>query len=155
MIILDTNVIFELMRPKPDRRVEDWSKAQPQSALFTTVICQAEVLYGVEVAPESKRRQQLREAAQLLFSRVMAGRVLAFDIAAAEEFDRIAAYRRRMGRPISHPDAQIAAIARREDATLATRNVRDFESCGIRLINPWTGSSGSRERNRRWDKLSP
>jgi predicted nucleic acid-binding protein len=147
MIILDTNVISELMRPKPDRRVEDWSKAQPQSALFTTVICQAEVLYGVEVAPESKCRQQLREAAQLLFSRVMAGRVLAFDIAAAEEFYRIAAHRRKMGRPISHPDAQIAAIARREDATLATRNVRDFESCGIRLINPWTGSSGSRERD--------
>ena len=147
MIILDTNVISELMRPKPDRRVEDWSKAQPQSALFTTVISQAEVLYGVEVAPESKRRGQLREAAQLLFSRVMAGRVLAFDIAAAEEFSRITARRRKMGRPISHPDAQIAAIARREDATLATRDVHDFESCGIRLINPWAGSSGSRERN--------
>ena len=148
MIILDTNVISELMRPKPDRRVEEWSKAQPQSALFTTVISQAEVFYGVEVRPESKRRQQLREAAQLLFSRVMAGRVLAFDVAAAEEFSRVAAHRRKMGRPISHPDAQIAAIARREDATLATRDVHDFESCGIRLINPWAGSSGNRERNR-------
>jgi len=139
MIILDTNVILELVRPKPDRRVEEWSKAQPQSALFTTVISQAEVLYEVEVATVSKRRQQLRAAAQLLFSRVMAGRVLAFDIAAAEEFSRIAAHRLQMGRPISHPDAQIAAIARREGATLATRTVRDFESCGIRLISPWAG----------------
>ena len=137
MIILDTNVLSELMRAEPEPRVIRWVDAQPQVGLFTTAITEAEVLYGVEIAPEGKRRDNLREAAHKLFSRVMAGRVLSFDSAAAEAFSQIAARRRKMGRPISHPDAQISAIAKREEAILATRNEDDFAGCGIRLINPW------------------
>jgi predicted nucleic acid-binding protein len=137
MIILDTNVVSELMRPRPEVRVQNWARAQSRDILFTTAITQAEVFYGIEIAPVGKRREQLREAAQRLFLRVMSGRVLEFDGAAAEAFSQIAAKRRKIGRPISYPDAQIAGIAKREGATLATRNINDFDHCGIRVINPW------------------
>ena len=138
MIILDTNVLSELIRPLPDQHVVTWVSEQPAVTLFTTTITQAEILYGVRLLPSGKRREHLQEAVEAMFAMDLENRILAFDSIAATEYAEIAASRRRAGRPISQFDAQIAAIARRHDATLATRNHADFEGCGIAVVNPWS-----------------
>lgn len=140
MIILDTNVLSELMRPKPSSQVAAWVSKQPADELFTTAITVAEILYGIEILTKSKRREGLLAAAEAMFAEDLDGRILAFDSEAARFFPRIAARRRAMGKPISHPDAQIAAIAQLRSALLATRNVADFGDCDIHVIDPWEAS---------------
>jgi hypothetical protein len=137
MIILDTNVLSELMRPEPASEVLRWLATYPASRLFTTAITQAEILYGIELLPAGKRRAGLESAVEAMFEEDFTGRVLPFDSDAARVFPQIAASRRALGRPITQIDAQIAAIARSRGATLATRNSGDFEHCGIPLLNPW------------------
>jgi hypothetical protein len=137
MIILDTNVLSEAIRPVPTRRVLDWLAAQPPSALFTTTISEAEFLYGLALLPAGKRRTSLEQAARRMFEEDFAQRVLPFDRAAAATFAVIAAVRRKKGRPIGDFDAQIAAIARIHGAAVATRNVDDFRDCGIEVVDPW------------------
>lgn len=134
MIVVDTNVASELMRPSPSALVVAWVRARPPSQLHTTAITVAEILYGVERLPEGSR---LGTTAREVFSR-FADRVLAFDERAAEHYPEIIAGREAVGRPISGFDAQIAAICRVHDATLATRNTRDFEKTGITTLDPWT-----------------
>jgi predicted nucleic acid-binding protein len=107
-------------------------------ALFTSAITQAEILYGIAVLPEGKRRDALLAAARSALENHFRGRVLPFDGAAADAFAAIAADRREAGRPISQADAQIAAIAKSRGAALATRNVADFDGCGVSVLNPWT-----------------
>ena len=138
MIVLDTNVISELMRPQPNRRVTAWVDARPASELFATAIAQAEIFYGISLLPRSRRRDALLGLARGLFDEEFEGRVLVFDGDAAEHYATIAASRRRAGRPIATLDAQIAAIVRTRDATLATRNVGDFETCDIEIVDPWS-----------------
>lgn len=137
MIVLDTNVLSELMRPEPNARVVRWLEKQPTTRLFTTSITQAEILHGILVLPPGKRRQALEEAAGGMFEEDFAGRVLAFDSAAALAYATLARDRQRAGRPISQFDAQIAAIAAVHNASVATRNVADFEGCGIEVLDPW------------------
>ena len=137
MIVLDTNVISELMAPKPDASVERWIAARPSSALYTTSITQAEILFGVRLLAKGKRRDEVEAAAEAMFDRVFADRLLTFGRDAARAYARIAAERRRRGKPIAALDAQIAAIARAAGASLATRNIADFAGCGIGLENPW------------------
>ncbi|MBW4480621.1 MAG: type II toxin-antitoxin system VapC family toxin [Tolypothrix brevis GSE-NOS-MK-07-07A] len=137
MIILDTNVLSELMKPKKSERVRNWAAQQSVMNLFTTTITQAEILYGIALLPTAKRRSELSQAAQLMFLEDFAERVLPFDGAAAVAFANIASQRRHNGTPISQADAQIAAICYIHGATIATRNVSDFEGCGISIINPW------------------
>jgi toxin FitB len=137
MIILDTNVVSELMAPSPTDRVAKWVAARSPTSLYTTCITQAEILFGVRLLPKGKRRDRIEAAAQALFENVFAGRLLPFGSDAAHAYSRIAAERRRRGKPISVLDAQIAGITRAAGASLATRNVDDFESCGIDLLNPW------------------
>jgi predicted nucleic acid-binding protein len=137
MIILDTNVLSETLRPAPSTRVLEWMRSEPASALFTTAITESEMLYGVALLPEGARRQSLKSVVDLIFTTDLTGRVLPFDRAAAREFADIAASRRRAGRPISEADARIAAIARSRGAALATRNVGDFAGCQLQLIDPW------------------
>lgn len=137
MIVLDTNVLAELMRRRPEPQVMAWVAARPPTALFTTSVTQAEVLYGVALLPDGKRRTDLERAARQMFSEDFAERVLPCNAAAAEEFAAIAAARRRGGRPIAQLDAQIAAVARSRGAGVATRNLHDFEHCGVELYNPW------------------
>jgi predicted nucleic acid-binding protein len=137
MIVLDTNVVSELMKTSPSQQVMDWRKAHPVVELFITTITQAEILLGIEVLPKGKRRAALEHAADAMFSDDFDAHILPFDTAAAREFARIAAARRKLGRPISHADAQIAAIARAHGAAVATRNAGDFEHCGITVLNPW------------------
>jgi predicted nucleic acid-binding protein len=139
MIILDTNVLSELMRPKPSPRVVTWVAKHPAAELFTTSITEAEIFYGIEVLTKGKRREGLLAAAEAMFAEDLAGRIFGFESDAARVFSKIAAHRRALGRPISHADAQIAAIAQVRGAKLATRKVADFEDCGLNVVDPWNG----------------
>ncbi|HVY82682.1 MAG TPA: type II toxin-antitoxin system VapC family toxin [Steroidobacteraceae bacterium] len=137
MIVLDTNVLSEVLRAKPEPRVVEWLNDQPRTSVFTTTITRGEILYGIRVMPAGKRRDGLWDAATKIFDVDFDGQVLSFDSAAADEFAEISAARRAAGRPIAQFDAQIAAITRSRGAQLATRNVSDFEKCGCDVINPW------------------
>ena len=137
MIVLDTNVLSELMRSEPDKAAYAWASAQPSTSLFITAITQAEVLYGIGLLPPGRRRSTLELAANTMFAEDFESKILAFGSDAASAYAEIAVTRRQSGRPISHFDAQIAAIARATGATLATRNTSDFEGCGVALANPW------------------
>ena len=137
MIVLDTNVLSETMRSSPSPQVLDWLKGQPPLLLFTTAVTQAEILYGLALLPNGKRRSALRAAAEAMFEHDFANRILTFDSDAARIFSTIAAARRSLGRPIDVLDAQIAAIVRARGAALATRNASDFDHCGVTIVNPW------------------
>jgi predicted nucleic acid-binding protein len=138
MIVLDTNVLSEILRPNPEPRVTEWLSDQPRSSVFTTTITRGEILYGIRVLPAGKRRDGLWDAAMKIFDIDLAGQVLSFDSLAADEFAEISSTRRAAGRPIAQFDAQIAGITRSRGAQLATRNVRDFDVCGFDVINPWS-----------------
>ena len=140
--LLDTNVLSELLRAAPEPTVLAWFAAQPAPSAFVSAVTQAEMLLGARQLPAGKRRQALEAALHALFAEDFAGRVLPFDSAAAPHFADCAAARRAAGRPISQFDAQIAAIARHHGMSIATRNVGDFEGCGVTLVNPWRTSSG-------------
>jgi hypothetical protein len=137
VIILDTNVLSELMRPEPAESVVRWINAQVATSLYTTSVTQAEILHGISLLPRGKRRDAIAAAAGEMFERELDGRILPFGSDAAGPYAAIAVARRRAGRPISTFDAQIAAIARAHDAGLATRNVDDFDGCGVDVTDPW------------------
>jgi predicted nucleic acid-binding protein len=140
MMILDTNVLSELMRPKPSAQVVAWIARQPTAQLFTTAITEAEIFYGIELLSRGQRRDTLLAAAEAMFAEDLAGRILGFESDAAKAFSKIAARRRQLGRPISHADAQIAAIAQFRNAKLVTRNTDDFEGCDLELLDPWSAA---------------
>jgi len=137
MIVLDTIVLSEPLRPTPSAKVLDWMRSQPKTALFTTTITEAELLCSVALLPQGKRRDLLESIVARILAVHLAGRILPFDSAAARDYADIAAIRRRSGRLMSDPDARIAAIARSRGAELATRNVADFAGCELEVINPW------------------
>lgn len=136
MIVLDTNVASELMRPTPERAVMAWIRAQAANQLSMTSITVAEIRYGIERLPDGRRRDQLRETAAEVFS-TFAGDVLAFDASAAAAYAAIASSRERAGTPINGFDAQIASICRVHHASLATRNIKDFKGTGVDVVHPW------------------
>ena len=138
MIVLDTNVLSEALRPLPEPAVLDWLANQPRASLFTTTVTRGEILYGIRLLSDGKRRRGLWDAAIKIFSDDFAGQVLSFDNDAADMYAEIAASRRIAGKPISQFDAMIVAMARSRGASLATRNVKDFEDCGVDVVNPWT-----------------
>ena len=137
MIVLDTNVLSEALKPLPSSVVLRWLAAQEPGMVFTTAITTAEILYGIELLPAGRRRAQLSAAVEKIFAEDFRGRILPFDSAAAVIFARIAAACRAGGRPMGQFDAQIASIALSRGASLATRNLADFEGCGLELLNPW------------------
>jgi toxin FitB len=137
MIVLDTNVLSELMKPAPDDRVVEWVASQTASSLYTTSITQAEILHGILLLPAGKRRKAFEEAAEAMFDEDFVGRILPFGSDAAPLYADIGAERRRRGRPISQFAAQIAAISRASGASLATRSVADFDHCRIDVVDPW------------------
>lgn len=137
MIVLDTNVLSELMRPSPRPEVVAWVADQPATSLFTTAITEAEILHGLALLPRGRRRSALEAAARAVFGEELGGRVLPFGRDAARLYAELAVARRRSGRPISQLDAQIAAIARAAGAGLATRNLADFQGCGLELHDPF------------------
>ncbi len=136
MIVVDTNVTSELMRPLPSPAVTAWVRARSATELYTTSITLAEVRYGIERLPDGRRRDLLRATAKDVFS-AFADHVLVFDATAAVEYAEIVSSRDRAGAPIDGFDAQIAAICRAHGATLATRNVKDFHDTGIDVTDPW------------------
>ena len=137
MIVLDTNVVSEVMRPEPSSKVLEWMRAEPLASLFTTAITEGELLYGIALLPHGRRRQSLEATVTIILAEDFSGRILPFDSPAAREFADIAVSRRRSGHPISEADARIAAIARSRGAAVATRNGQDLADCDLVLIDPW------------------
>lgn len=138
MIVLDTNVLSELMRPEPAAAVLRWVAGQPATALHVTSISYAEILFGIGLLPEGKRRRALTEQAQAMFAEDFAGRMLSFDQVAAPAYAMIATRRRQAGAPLSPLDGMIAAIAHAHGAAVATRD-GDLAGCGVPVIDPWQG----------------
>ena len=143
MILVDINVISELMRPDPAAAVLAWFGAHDASALYLSAAGEGELRRGAVILPAGRRRRQLLDAIDAMVEEDFPGRVLPFDSAAAVAFADIFAARQKAGRPISFPDCQIAATARAHGAALATRNVADFEGCGIAVIDPWHATGGA------------
>ena len=137
MLLLDTNVVSELMRPRPNPHVLEWVAAQPLSEIAITTITVMEVRYGIALLPRSKRRADLDRKFHDFLAQGFAGRVLPFDQSAADACADVRAVRRHMGNPITIEDGMIAAIARAHGAPVATRDIGGFEGCGLTLINPW------------------
>lgn len=139
MIVADTNVVSELMRPAPSPLVRDWVQAQAPGELYTTAITVAEIRYGLERLAGGRRKQSLLAAATEVFT-AFSDYIQPFDAEAAIWYATIVAHRDRIGLPIDGFDAQIAAICRTRGAALATRNTRDFRETAIDLIDPWQQS---------------
>jgi predicted nucleic acid-binding protein len=140
MFILDTNVLSNAMAAHPAPAVAAWIAGQPLELLFTASICQAEILSGIAILPQGRRRASLEAAANALFRDDFAGRVLPFDGEAAVAYADVFSARRRAGRPAATADLMIAAIARTKGASVVTRDIGDFEDCGLTVIDPWTAS---------------
>ena len=138
MILLDTNVLSALMRREAEATVVGWLDSQPPESVWTTSITVFEVRLGLELLAAGRRRRLLEEAFAKALEEDLENRVAAFDPPAAEAAARIAAERRRAGRPVEVRDVQIAGIAMSRKATLATRNLRHFEDLGLNLVDPWS-----------------
>ncbi len=138
MILLDTNVVSEAMRPSPELRVIHWLDVQPESDVWISAVTVAEIRLGISLMPDGKRKTTLSELAEKMFQDDFSDQCLPFDCEAAREYARIVTERNRQGRPISVEDAQIAAIALTGGLNLATRNVKDFSYInGLKVVNPW------------------
>jgi len=137
MIVLDTNVLSEPMGRFPEPKGLDWFDRQPSTQLFTTATVVTELAYGIARSGAGERQRKLAAA----FDRVLApdylAGVLPFDTQAATECGALLALAERKGRPLSLADAQIAAVCRAHNATLATRNTKDFTGLGLTLTDPW------------------
>lgn len=136
MIVLDTNVVSELMKSSPDEAVWQWFLSQRRKDLHATAITAAEIHFGIQRMPDGRRKRLLREAVDILFAEVP-DEILSFTAEAAMAFPQVVERRMRAGLPVEHFDAQIAAICLVEEATLATRNTKDFTHTGVELVNPW------------------
>ena len=138
MILTNTNVISEVMKVSPSLRVIEWLNNQDSNALYVSTITIGEIEYGLRILPDGRRRLELKERFERFISVAFAQRILSFDEPAARSYGDVMGLRRELGRPISVPDGQIAAIARSGGFSVATRNTSDFEECGVDLINPFT-----------------
>ena len=139
MIVVDTNVVSELMRPSPSPQVREWVNAQAPDELCTTAVTVAEIRYGLERLPGGRRKDSLLTTATEVFA-AFSDFIRPFDADAAIWYATIVARRDRLGHPIDGFDAQIAAICRTRGAALATRNVKDFRETGIDVIDRWQQS---------------
>ena len=142
MILLDTNVLSEFMRLRPDAQLVAWLDAQVVEHVWVCAVTRAEIELGIALMPDGQRKQGLQLAASSMFINEFGGRCLSFDEQSALRYAAIVASRIRLGRPISVEDAQIAAIALVHGLQLATRNERDFELIdGLAVVNPWSAVS--------------
>jgi hypothetical protein len=138
MIILDTNVLSALMRAPDNPRVVEWLDRQPRLSIWTTSVTMMEARYGLAIMPAGRRRDSRRAEFERFVSDEIQGRILVFDSEAAERTALLMATRRRIGRPIELRDTMIAGIALAQNATLATRNIRDFVDLHVPVVDPWT-----------------
>jgi toxin FitB len=137
MIILDTNVLSELMRSKPDLAVLAWLDRQASQSVWITTITLFEARLGLALLPDGRRRDSLERAFAALLNDDLGNRVLPFDVEAAAQAATLAAVRQRAGRPVDVRDTQIAGIAQARRATLVTRNIRHFEGLSVPVVDPW------------------
>jgi predicted nucleic acid-binding protein len=141
VILLDTNVLSELMKPAPEPMVIQWLDAQMDNQVFLTAVTKAEIELGIALLPNGKRKDAFTELAVTLFDEFQE-RILPFDAGAASYYAKLVANARKGGRALSVEDAQIAAITQANHLTLATRNSKDFEFIpDLSLINPWQMTS--------------
>jgi predicted nucleic acid-binding protein len=140
MFVLDTNVLSAMIRPHLETEITAWVGRQNEELLFTTAISQAEILAGLAILPEGRRRRDLEALAAAIFAEEFEGRVLPFDMSAAATYAGIFAQRRRDGRPTPPMDLMIASIARSQGARVVTRDTGGFEGCGVAVINPWAAA---------------
>jgi Predicted nucleic acid-binding protein, contains PIN domain len=138
MIVLDTNVISELMRPRGYPPVIAWADDQPTSEIYLTAVTTAELRYGVARLPDGRRKTDLANRIERSLAEDFAGRILPFDDNAAALYAEIVTHREQRGLPISMADAQIAAICRHLGGSLATRNTKDFAHTGVDVVDPWS-----------------
>lgn len=134
MIILDTNVVSALMTAEP--KVQGWVAQFPAGDVYSTAITRAEIRFGLARLPDGRRRNDLTARADRAFE-ALRDRWLTFDSKAADTYGALVAERMAVGRPISMADAQIASVTVIQRASLATRNTRDFEHCGIEVLDPF------------------
>lgn len=137
MMVLDTNVVSEGMKPAPEPAVKAWLRNLDPGDLAVTVTM-AEILYGIALLPRGRRRSDLEVRFRSFLARVLDGRILVFDSHAAEHYAVIASLRRAAGRPMSIADTMVAAIVAANGATIATRNVSDFTDFGVAVFDPWS-----------------
>lgn len=137
MIILDTNIISELMKQNPSVVVLRWASEQALGQLYISTVTIAEITYGINVLPKGERQRFLDRSFNKIVQEVFRYKVFSFDESAAYFYGQIMGHRKKLGKPMSVLDGQIAAIARANEASVATRNIQDFEECGIELINPF------------------
>ena len=136
MIILDTNVLGELVRPQPDRNVVRWVDSRAAGEFATTAITAAEMALGAAQMEDGKRKAQIIALNAAILEQMAT--ILPFSAGDAAHYARVMDSRRRLGRRIEPLDAQIAAIALSQRAIVATRNLKDFEETGVDVIDPWT-----------------
>jgi predicted nucleic acid-binding protein len=137
VIILDTNVVAEMMKPAPMPQVVTWLNEQDVSTLFLTSVSIGEICYGLQALPQGRRRRLLEEGFERVLAEAFAGRILVFDEEAARRYGEVMGRRKEIGRPLSVLDGQIASIARANSYAVATRNERDFVECGVEVVNPF------------------
>lgn len=137
MILLDTNVVSEPLRPAPDARVIAWIDAQPLETLFLSAVTVAELRAGVALLPSGKRRSGLHESLETRVLPLFAGRVLPFDLACTHAYAKLMTEARAAGLAIASADGYIAAIAAANGLAVATRDTGPFEAAGAAVINPW------------------
>ncbi len=135
--LVDTNVLSEFARPKgPDERVDRWLKTTPEATIFASVLSFAEIRRGIELLPPGKRRTDL-EVWQGDLEAAFVGRLLAVTKPIADAWAKLSVQAQRSGRPLSIVDGLIAATAVERGLALVTRNVKDFETLGVLVLNPW------------------
>jgi toxin FitB len=138
LIVLDTNVVSELLRSVPDPAVLRWAEGFAREDLVTTAVTEAELRYGIAVMPLGARRTRLATSLDAIWLDWLGRQVLSFEGRSASPFATFAALRRQTGRPVGVADAMIAAIALANGArAIATRDLGDFDGCGVALVNPW------------------
>jgi toxin FitB len=137
MILLDTNIISELMKTTPHPSVLAWINQQLNDTLFICSITVAEISYGLKVLPTGQRQKLLETRFEQFTTQAFYERILSFTTVTAQLYGEIMGYRKTLGRPLSILDGQIAAIALANNMAIATRNIKDFNDCGLELINPF------------------
>jgi predicted nucleic acid-binding protein len=138
MILLDTNVVSEPMRQRPDRQVQDWLDDQAIETLYLSTISLAELLLGIESLPTGRRRRAPAAALGEQIASLFEGRIIPFDVTAAEAYVKVVTHVRRQGYEISVTDGQVAAVAASHNLKLASRDETPFRAAGLEVINPWT-----------------
>ena len=141
MILLDTNVVSEAMKPQPHPAVRDWLDAQAAETLFLSTVTVTELSFGVGALPKGKRRDRLAKAVDGLLE-LFDGRVLPFDLASARRYGELAVKARAAGKGFPTPDGYMAAIAAAHGFAVASRDEGPFAAAGLTVIDPWTARNG-------------